>query len=122
MKIHLKRVYEPASTSDGFRVLVDRLWPRGLSKEVARVDLWAKDVAPSKELRTAWHHDPDWREGQGFAGFRRAYEQELATEPAKSALEALIEAITGKRTVTLLYGAKTDTETHATILKDLIEQ
>lgn len=98
MDIRVKRVYEAPSPDDGKRILVDRLWPRGLSREKAHVDLWLKELAPSTELRKWFSHDPDkWDE------FRRRYLQELQQEP-----EVLAHAIAsmGTGTVTLLFGSK----------------
>lgn len=79
--IVLKRVYDQPAPGDGTRVLVERLWPRGVSKERARIDLWLKEVAPSHELRTWFGHDPE-----KFAEFRRCYETELTSGPAQEAL------------------------------------
>jgi len=80
----IKRVYEPAAKGDGLRVLVDRLWPRGLTKEKAGVDLWLKEISPSDALRKLVHHDPaKWSE------FVRAYDRELAKEPGKAAMADL---------------------------------
>ncbi|WP_088343414.1 MULTISPECIES: DUF488 family protein [Rhodomicrobium] len=111
----LKRVYEPPSPEDGTRVLVDRLWPRGLSKEKAAVDLWLKDVAPSDELRHIFHgHPDDWGE------FAAAYAKELAAEPARSAAEEL-RALPGKGRVTLLYASRDETHNNAVVLKRLLE-
>jgi uncharacterized protein YeaO (DUF488 family) len=114
MNIRLKRVYEPPAEGDGLRVLVDRLWPRGLKKEEAGVDFWAKDVAPSTELRRWFHaeHGTD-----RWAEFRRRYEAELA-ENAEAA-EALRSRI-GKGTATLLYGAADTEHNHAMVLRDLL--
>ena len=80
IKVELKRIYEAPEPSDGLRVLVERLWPRGLSKDRAQVDLWLKDIAPSRELRTWYGHDPT-----KYTEFRGRYEAELAAEPAKTA-------------------------------------
>jgi len=114
--IHIKRVYEPAADDDGFRVLVDRLWPRGLTKEKAHVDLWLKAVAPSNALRHLVHDDPSqWNEF--VAGYRR----ELAQEPAKSAAATLRELL-GSRKVTLIYGARNETHNNAVALKDWLER
>ncbi len=114
--VRLKRVYEPAADDDGFRVLVDRLWPRGLTKEKARVDLWLKDVAPSNALRHLVHDDPSqWNEF--VAGYRR----ELAQEPAKSAAATLRELIRSRK-VTLIYGARNETHNNAVALKDWLER
>jgi uncharacterized protein YeaO (DUF488 family) len=112
MALQLKRVYDPAEESDGYRVLVDRLWPRGVTKERAAVDLWLKDVAPSAELRTEWHHNPD-----RFDEFAGRYRAELEQNPAT---EQLRELITKHPTVTLLYGAKDPESNHARVLKDVL--
>ena len=86
MDIRLKRAYEPATASDGYRVLVDRLWPRGLRKENAKLDAWLRDLAPSTELRRLFGHDPaHWDE------FRRRYRAELAAPDRQTALTALQE-------------------------------
>ena len=99
MSIELKRVYDPASESDGYRILVDRLWPRGLTEESARVDLWLRRLAPTTELRKWYSHDAEkWPE------FQKRYESELA---AHSELLDLIGDIERhRRTVTILFGAK----------------
>src|SRR3954464_5802961 len=98
MKVAIKRVYEEPKESDGTRILVDRLWPRGLTKQKAKVDLWLKSVAPSNELRKWFGHDPKkWSE------FKRRYREEL--RQPDSPLAALREEAREK-TVTLLYGAK----------------
>lgn len=94
MKILIKRIYEPAAKSDGFRVLVNRLWPRGISKENAKLDIWLPDLGPSTELRTWFNHDPaKWGE------FRRSYHAELK---AKTVLLATITEQAKTRPVTLL--------------------
>ena len=93
----VKRVYEPSETSDGTRVLVDRIWPRGLTKEHARVDVWLKDIAPSAGLRTWFGHDPNrWRE------FQKRYFEELRANHA--AVDHLTDLVTAGK-VTLLFGA-----------------
>ena len=111
--IKLKRVYESPSPEDGLRVLVDRLWPRGLTKERAAVDLWLKDVAPSTELRKWFGHDPaKWKE------FQVRYRKELREE--KDHLEALRKKDT-TRTVTLVYGARDEEHNEALLLKRVLE-
>ncbi len=110
-----KRAYERAARADGFRVLVDRLWPRGVTKQAARIDLWAKDVAPSPELRKWFGHDPD-----RFAAFSVRYRQELAREPARTALEDLLRRAS-RGTVTLVYGARDEVHNGAVVLKQEIE-
>jgi uncharacterized protein YeaO (DUF488 family) len=112
MRIAVRRVYEPASRDDGRRILVDRLWPRGLSKEEAAVDLWLKEIAPSAGLRKWFGHDPDkWRE------FQRRYRAEI--DANGDALRALKEAV-GKGPATLLYGARDECHNHAVFLRDLL--
>lgn len=113
VQMQTKRVYDAASSDDGFRVLVDRLWPRGLTKERAAVDLWAKEVAPSTELRKAFHH-----EGMPWDAFASAYRAELAANPA---LPALREALADHDVVTLLYGAHDAEHNHATLLRAALE-
>lgn len=111
--IQLKRVYEKPSRQDGFRILVDRLWPRGLTKERAAVDLWLKAVAPSSELRKWFGHDPEkWKE------FQTRYRKELKEQ--KEAL-SLLKQKSGERTVTLVYGARDQEHNEALVLKRLID-
>jgi uncharacterized protein YeaO (DUF488 family) len=110
--ITIKRIYDPPGRGDGKRVLVDRLWPRGLSKDTAHVDEWLKELAPSNELRTWFGHDPGkWDE------FRTRYIQEL--ENHKDLVERL-HAEAEKETVTLLYAAKDTEHNNAVVLKELI--
>ncbi|PWC03233.1 DUF488 domain-containing protein [Agromyces badenianii] len=104
----IKRVYEPAEASDGYRVLVDRLWPRGVSKERAELELWDKDVAPSPELRTEWHHDRE-----RFEEFASRYRDEL---DASTAAQALLALGTEHDRVTLLFGARDEQVNHAAVL------
>lgn len=112
--IRIKRIYDPPEISDGYRVLVDRLWPRGVSKGSAKIDLWMKEIAPSTELRQWFHHDPDrWEE------FKTRYRAELRTN--REALERLrVHAEEGP--LTLLYGAKDVHHNHAMVLKAVLEQ
>lgn len=116
----IKRVYEPAAPEDGLRVLVDRLWPRGLTKEKAHVDLWLKDIAPSDELRHQLHGDARPPE-ERWDDFRKAYAAELKAAPAQAAAREL-EAKARTQTVTLLYGAKDETWNNAAALKDWLEK
>jgi uncharacterized protein YeaO (DUF488 family) len=110
--IKLKRVYESPSPEDGLRILVDRLWPRGLTKERAAVDLWMKDVAPSTELRKWFGHDPaKWKQ------FQIRYRKEL--EGKKEALKDLKQKSRG-HTVTLVYGARDEEHNEALILKQIL--
>lgn len=113
MPIKIKRVYGQPDKGDGFRILVDRLWPRGLSKEAAKIDLWLKDIAPSDGLRKRFAHDP-----KKWAEFKRRYGAELKDK------KELIELIRGKgreQVVTLLYGAKEGKFNNAIALKEYLE-
>jgi uncharacterized protein YeaO (DUF488 family) len=113
MDIRMKRIYEPPSKKDGFRMLVDRLWPRGISKEKARIDLWLKEVAPSNELRKwSGHKEERWRE------FKKRYFGELKNK--KELLDIIIEK-SRKSGVTLLYAAKNEKHNNAVALKEYIE-
>ncbi|MCK8610438.1 DUF488 domain-containing protein [Agromyces sp. C10] len=109
MGFAMKRVYEPAAASDGYRVLVDRLWPRGISKERAELDEWAKDVAPSPELRAEWHR----ADGDRFAEFAARYRAELDDNLAAG---ALLAAGRERGRVTLLFGARDERVNHAAVL------
>jgi uncharacterized protein YeaO (DUF488 family) len=112
MRIVTKRVYEAATRDDGFRVLVDRVWPRGMSKEEAAVDLWDKELAPSTELRKWFNHDPArWEE------FQRRYRKEL--EGRKAALEDLASKA-GQRKLTLVFGARDTEHNQAIVLRDVL--
>lgn len=114
MDIRLKRAYEPAASSDGYRVLVDRLWPRGVSKEKAWLDEWAKDLAPSAELREWFGHEPT-----RFAEFRRRYIEELRDNRAR--LTALRRR--GREgTLTLVYAAHDEDHNDAVVLLDVLRR
>jgi len=116
MGVVLKRVYEAASSSDGVRVLVDRLWPRGLTKEDAAVKLWLRDLAPTNELRKWFHANPT-----GWSMFRKRYLKELVSEKGSAAVEKLHHLAEGKRRVTLLYASRNVDRNNATVLKELLE-
>jgi uncharacterized protein YeaO (DUF488 family) len=109
--IAIKRVYDPPSPDDGFRVLVDRLWPRGMTKAATALDLWAKDLAPSPDLRREFNHQPE-----RFTEFRHHYLGELAKNPAVTAFRT--ELMRPK--VTLLYGAHDRANNHALVLADFL--
>jgi uncharacterized protein YeaO (DUF488 family) len=111
--IYLKRVYEPASAGDGFRILVDRLWPRGLSKDKASIDYWAKDIAPSDALRKWFAHDP-----AKWAIFQRRYIAEL--KRSEAALKELQKILHTKKAITLLYAAKDQQHNQAIVLKKML--
>ncbi len=112
--IALKRIYEPASADDGYRVLVERLWPRGVSKEAAHLDAWERGIAPSDELRRWYGHDP-----QKWPEFRVRYERELATPQAQETLDRLAERAR-QGTVTLLYAARAGEISNAAVLQRLL--
>jgi uncharacterized protein YeaO (DUF488 family) len=114
-RVRIKRAYEEPAPEDGTRALVDRLWPRGLSKERARIDLWLKDIAPSTELRRWYGHDPE-----RFAEFHSRYTDELAREPALTAL-ATLRDLARRGPVTLVYAAKDSAHSNAAILCELLE-
>jgi uncharacterized protein YeaO (DUF488 family) len=112
--IKIKRVYEEPKPSDGRRILVDRLWPRGLSKEKAQVDWWLKEMAPSSELRRWFGHDPG-----RWAEFKVRYREELKSQDA---LLDELRSLAAKESVTLLYAAKDEEHNNALVLKDLLSQ
>lgn len=113
MKLQVRRVYDSPAKTDGLRVLVDRLWPRGLSKEAASVDIWAKEIAPSHELRRWFHSD----EGD-FAEFRKRYRKELRANEEQA---RLLRKQIGRRNATLLYATKADAHNHAQLVKQFLE-
>jgi uncharacterized protein YeaO (DUF488 family) len=116
VRLQLKRIYDAPAESDGARILVDRLWPRGIAKNKARIDLWLKDVAPSHELRKKFHGHPEaWDE------FLSAYKRELASDTAQLAL-AELEGLMRKGPVTLLYAARDDAHNNAAALKTWLEK
>jgi len=112
--VRLARVYDPPGRDDGFRVLVDRLWPRGVRREDAHLDAWLKEVAPSPGLRTWWDHDPE-----RMAEFAVRYRAELADNTAFDELAALAAE---HRTLTLLYGARDPRVNHAVVLRDALAE
>lgn len=114
--VRLKRAREPVSVEDGYRVLVDRLWPRGVKKEDLEVDEWLKEVAPSTELRRWFGHEPErWQ------GFVQRYRWELARGPAREALERLVY-LAREGPLTLVYGARDEEHNNAVVLKAELER
>lgn len=112
--LKVKRVYEEFEKSDGFRILVDRIWPRGISKEEAHIDLWFKDIAPSEELRKWFNHDPKkWQE------FQKKYKEELSknTDPVEQVKGLKKE----HKQITLLYGAKDTLHNQAVVLLEYLK-
>jgi uncharacterized protein YeaO (DUF488 family) len=116
MTIALKRVYDQPVTADGQRVLVDRLWPRGLTKERAAVDEWLRDIAPSDDLRRWYHARP-----AQWASFRSKYLKELSQPPAQSALQRIYQLAHQRKRLTLLFASKNEERNNATVLKELLE-
>jgi uncharacterized protein YeaO (DUF488 family) len=116
MTVALKRVYEEPSPQDGARVLVDRLWPRGLTKANAALDAWLRDLAPSDELRKWYHAHP-----QQWSKFRERYLKELFNKAAHDALQQLYELKEKRPRVTLLYASKNEERNNAVVLKQLVE-
>ncbi len=116
MPVQVKRVYEPPAPADGLRILVDRLWPRGLAKEQAKVDLWLRDIAPSDELRKWFGHRPE-----RFEQFVERYMAELQDPQHRAALQQL-QDLAKEGMVTLLFSAKEARLSHVSILADVIER
>lgn len=111
--LRIKRIYDEPAADDGMRILIDRLWPRGVSKERAALDLWLKEIAPTPELRTWFDHKAD-----RFDEFSARYTAELATNPA---VQTIKELMAKHPTVTLLYAAKDPNINHAVVLKHFLE-
>ncbi|RPF53283.1 DUF488 domain-containing protein [Aquisalibacillus elongatus] len=116
MSIQIKRIYENVTDDDGKRVLVDRIWPRGVSKEKAQLDEWLKEVAPSTELRKEFNHDPE-----RFSEFKKHYKQELNENPVQQEAFNKLLKWSNKELVTLLYASKDETYNHAQVLKKLLK-
>lgn len=116
MTVAIKRAYEPASRTDGTRVLVDRLWPRGLTKVKAAVDEWLHNLAPSDELRRWYHARPDY-----WQDFRKKYLKELSQPEAEDSLLQLYQLARKRKRVTLLFGSKNETSNNAVVLKELLD-
>jgi uncharacterized protein YeaO (DUF488 family) len=115
-KLRIKRVYQPPQPEDGARILVDRLWPRGLSRERARVDLWLKEIAPSAALRRRFHGDPG-----GWEEFRTAYYAELEEPAAKAAVRSLLDQLR-REPVTLLFAARDEARNNAVALREWLDK
>ena len=113
--VRIKRIFEKKSPDDGYRVLVDRQWPRGVRKESAALDYWAKELSPTEELREFYHHDPKrWR------AFQARFRQELKTAAALKTLMDLAE-LSKSRTVTLLFGSRELAMNNAAVVKEVLE-
>lgn len=115
--IKIKRIYEPATISDGYRILIDRLWPRGLSKEKAKINLWLKEIAPSNELRKWFNHEPaKWKE------FQKRYKDELLHDKeAKIVMEEFKKLINKKRMITLLFSASDEEHNNAVAFQQILK-
>jgi len=114
MPVKIKRIYESYSKDDGYRILVDRLWPRGIKKENSHIDKWLKEIAPSTELRKEFNHMVDkWEK------FKIAYHSELKNS---TAVDELLDDIKNHKTITLLYAAKDEEHNHALVLQDFIKK
>lgn len=114
--IKIKRVYEKKARGDGYRVLIDRLWPRGMKKSELQLDEWVKEVAPSNELRKEFAHDP-----AKFKSFTQKYKKELKNNESQEEIKKLAK-IAHSRSVTLLYAAHDEENNNAVVLKEVIEQ
>lgn len=112
MDIRAKRVYEQASPDDGYRVLVDRLWPRGISRDKAKIEIWLREIGPSTELRQWFNHDP-----AKYEEFKIRYEAELTANPALAHMRKIIR---DNKTVTLVYSAKDEEHNQAVVLRDYL--
>ena len=118
MGVVVKRIYETPSAADGVRVLVDRLWPRGLTKKAAAVKFWLRELAPSNELRQWFHANPS---PEAWRMFRKRYLKELVSAESSAAVEKLHHLAEGKRRVTLLYASRNVEHNNAIVLKELLE-
>ena len=113
--VRIKRVYKPGSKEDGYRVLVDRLWPRGMKKEAAKIDLWMKDIAPSDQLRKSFHH-----EAMKWPDFQKKYQAELKNK--KECLAQLQKLEKQRGTLTLLFGARDPEHNQAAIIAETLKK
>jgi uncharacterized protein YeaO (DUF488 family) len=116
MSIAIKRAYEPPSKKDGRRILVDRVWPRGVTKDALRVDAWYKDLAPSTPLRKWFGHDPE-----RWAEFQKRYAAELRKSHARETLEEL-STFAKRHKLTLVYGARDEEHNQAVVLRDYLKR
>ncbi|WP_070121017.1 DUF488 domain-containing protein [Bacillus marinisedimentorum] len=115
--IQIKRIYEQPDPKDGIRILVDRVWPRGVSKEKAALDRWMKDISPSPELRKWFNHDPG-----RFERFKEEYEKELANDEEKMELAETVKEQALYQQITLIFSAKDECHNHAIVLRDWLNR
>lgn len=116
-ELRIKRIYEEAAEEDGYRILVDRLWPRGISKEKAHIDLWVREIAPSTDLRKWFHHEPE-----KFPEFQSRYIDELTNNIEAAAFRKTVYEKLQQDNVTLLFSAKDETMNNAAVLKDWLDE
>lgn len=114
LSVKIKRIYEPIDENDGYRILVDRLWPRGIKKETANLNTWMKEIAPSTALRKWFNHDP-----KKWADFSKAYLEELKQQKEK--VKELLDILKKHNTITLLYSAKDEAHNQALVLQNYIQ-
>ena len=114
--IKVKRIYDEPGTEDGYRILVDRLWPRGLSKDKAKIDLWLKEIAPSDRLRNWFSHDP-----QKWESFQKRYAEELSSEERQDLLKRIREIEREKGTITLLFSTREERYNNAVALNSVLK-
>ncbi|MFC5337735.1 DUF488 domain-containing protein [Leucobacter denitrificans] len=123
-EIAVARIYDSlgdaSADSHTVRVLVDRLWPRGVSREQAAIDLWPKEVTPSNDLRKSWHADPQGHEPEHFEEFKASYREELQTDAAQDALAELATALREERSVLLLTAAKDPEVSHVPVIREAL--
>ena len=115
--LKIKRAYEAAQSDDGYRILIDRLWPRGISKEKAAIDLWAKDIAPQTKTRKAFHHEPE-----KFPAFKKQYISELNKNPSTESFAGTVEEKLKEGDVTLVYAAKDAQYSDVAVLEEYLEK
>ncbi|QDU33696.1 hypothetical protein KS4_17520 [Poriferisphaera corsica] len=113
LEIAIKRIYDPPAPDDGFRVLIDRLWPRGVSRDAAKLNAWVKELAPSTQLRKWFNHEPE-----KFASFAKRYTLELEHKEVDAQL--LMNKAEPYKVLTLVYGAKDEIHNHANVLQDFL--
>lgn len=116
MLVKLKRIYEEKSEDDGHRILVDHLWPRGISKEKVNLDKWLKDIGPTKELRQSFGHDPN-----KFEEFKQKYKQELQSGKQKACYDKLKSIQKDYKTIILLFASKDEEHNQTQVLKEMLE-
>lgn len=117
MSVNIKRIYDQAEQHDGVRVLVDRVWPRGISKDKAQLDHWLKEIGPSKELRKWFGHDPE-----KYDAFKENYQEELQEGRQQEELQKLKALVNAYSSVTLLFAAKDEEHNQARVLKDILDR